>query len=163
MEVLKNIKWYHVVIICLVLVVVGLIIYSFVHQYKNAHHERFHPASETTTLDQVREMVHPSPPNPHTVKDVNAEIMLYYATWCGHSRMFLPEWEKFENYAKGNMPYIRVSSVRCEDGNETVCFEKGIEGYPTVILYQKDCPEMQFRGERTAAKLIDFVEQNVKH
>jgi len=92
-----------------------------------------------------------------------AEIVLYYATWCGYSKMFLPEWEKFEEYAKENFEQLIVNKIRCEAGNEQICFEKDITGYPTVILYLDDGSEKQFMYERTSEKLIKFVKEYIKN
>jgi hypothetical protein len=71
--------------------------------------------------------------------------------------MFLPEWEKFENYAKENLPTLKVTRVLCEGGNEATCFQKGVEGYPTVILYRKDGSEETFMDDRTSDKLVQFI------
>ena len=89
------------------------------------------------------------------------EIILYYASWCGYSRMFLPEWEKFEKYVKGNLP-LRIRKIRCESENEVLCLEKDIPGYPTVILYPKNETEIVFDGERTFEGLKSFVQKNIK-
>lgn len=91
----------------------------------------------------------------------DGEIVLYYATWCGYSRMFLPEWQKFETYAKGNLPNLKVSSIRCEGGNEATCTQKGVDGYPTIILYLNSGKELQFNGERTSQQLVDFVKKYI--
>jgi len=77
----------------------------------------------------------------------NGEVVLYYATWCGYSIKFLPEWEKFENHMKQNMPTIKVTRMRCEDGLEPQCKQKGVQGYPTVIFYKKDGSSIPFDVE----------------
>lgn len=89
------------------------------------------------------------------------EIVLYYASWCGYSRVFLPEWEKFKQWASVNAKSLKVTSIRCESGNEELCIEKGIRGYPTVILYPKEGTEVVFNGERTAENLADFVKKEL--
>ncbi|ARF09382.1 thioredoxin [Indivirus ILV1] len=88
------------------------------------------------------------------------EIVLYYAMWCGFSRSFLPEWEKFELYAKDNLPNIKVTRMKCEDGNENTCSQKGIRGFPSVVLYRDGKPEVAFDKERTMQKLVEFVNEN---
>lgn len=93
--------------------------------------------------------------------NVKGEIILYYAMWCGHSRSFLPEWEKFEVFAKEKLPFVRVSKIRCEDGNEATCSQKGVEGFPMVILYSKTGVEKTFEKERTMEKLVEFVNENL--
>jgi len=90
-----------------------------------------------------------------------AEIVLYYAMWCGYSKMFLPEWEKFETYAAANLPNLKVSKIRCEDGNEAVCSQKGVDAFPNVILYIRGGAEIPFSGDRTSVKLVEFVNKNV--
>ena len=77
--------------------------------------------------------------------------------------MFLPEWEKFEKYARDNFPNLVVKSLRCEGGDEETCAQKGINGYPTVILY-KDMTEsngLTFDDDRKHDKLVEFVKNNM--
>ena len=100
-------------------------------------------------------------PENNPVDNVKGEIILYYATWCGYSRMFLPEWDKFEKYAKDNFPYLKVTKFRCEGGDERTCVDKGIEGYPTVILYPKNDTEIVFEKDRTSDELIKFVNEHI--
>lgn len=91
-------------------------------------------------------------------------IVLYYAMWCGYSKMFLPEWEKFEKYARDNLPNLTIKSVRCEGGDEATCTQKGVQGYPTVILYKDGLTEssgITFDADRTHDKLVEFVKNNM--
>lgn len=137
MDFINNLKWYHYLIVCIIIVLIYI-------KYKNT--ESFNTASKDT-----QQIQHDNGP-----KD---ELILYYAMWCGYSKQFLPEWEKFEAYAKRNFPNVLVSRVRCEDGNEATCSQKGVEGYPTVILY-KENGEKHFEGERTFDALVKFVQNN---
>lgn len=94
-------------------------------------------------------------------KEFKHEIVLYYALWCGYSKMFLPEWEKFVAYAKDNFNNVKVTSIRCEGGDEATCKQKGIKGYPMVVLYLEDGTEVNFDDERTSDKLIEFINKNI--
>lgn len=96
-------------------------------------------------------------------KSMLPEVTLYYAMWCGYSRAFLPEWTRFEELAKKHLPNIKVSNVRCEEDNENMCIQKGIEGYPTILLYLYDGREIKYDGERKAEDLIKFINQYVKN
>ena len=58
-------------------------------------------------------------------------FVLFYATWCPFSQMFLPI---FEEYARGN-PEECMSVI--VDDRPDVCEEYLIEYYPTVILFRK--------------------------
>jgi thiol-disulfide isomerase/thioredoxin len=90
--------------------------------------------------------------------DPTALVVLYYASWCGHSKNFLPEWEKFSKYASSNMPNIAVGKMVCENGKEKECFQQGVKGYPTVLIYKNKKAET-YQGERTADALINYCGQ----
>jgi len=98
-------------------------------------------------------------------KDIPHEIVLYYAMWCGYSKMFLPEWEKFVAYAGKNIKNVKVTSIRCEGGDEVTCKQKGVDGYPMVILYLNDGSEIPFQvnsaDERTSDNLVKFVNNHI--
>lgn len=89
------------------------------------------------------------------------EIRLFYASWCGWSQKFIPEWEKFENIVKEQIPGLRVTRVICEGDNEAQCMQQEVEGYPTVILYPKDKAKIIFDDDRSAEKLLQFAKQNI--
>ena len=113
--------------------------------------------------ENVQNDMHVSePPRDGPVDNTVGEVIMYYATWCGYSKMFLPIWEKFEEHAAKYMPRLVVRKLRCEGGDERTCFEKGVEGYPTVILYPKNDTEVVFKNDRTLEELIKFVDENVK-
>jgi hypothetical protein len=157
MELLSNIKWYHITIVCLICILVFLI---FTRNNCGTNVCKNAPIKSEGFSSQQQEQE--SKQETNQIKDTaTAEIILYYAMWCGHSRSFLPEWEKFEAYAKNNFPNLRVSRVRCEDGNEATCMQKGVEGYPTVILYPMGGSEKMFDGTRSSDSLIKFIQQNV--
>ena len=165
MEFINNIKWYHVVIVCLVCVLVFLVFTGnncTPNMCKNAllKSEGFAQQEQEQKQETKPEMK----PETQQIKDnTTAEIVLYYALWCGHSKAFLPEWEKFEDHARKNFPKLRVTKVRCEDGNEATCMQKGIQGYPTVVLYPKGESEKMFDSERKLESLIKFVQENAKN
>lgn len=95
------------------------------------------------------------------VDKVRGELVLYYATWCGYSKQFLPIWKEFvETHAK-EIDGLVTRSVICEGGEERACFEKGVEGYPTVILYPKNNTEVVFNGDRTVSELEQFVHKHL--
>lgn len=157
MEILNSIKWYHIIIVSLVGILLFLILTGSncnMNMCKNAllGSEAFNGNSEEVKQEQSQQEIQDK---------VKGEIIIYYAMWCGYSRQFLPEWEKFEKYAKDNLPQVRTGRVRCEDGSEATCQQKGVQGYPTVILYLKDGSEKTFEDERTTDKLIKFVQNNV--
>lgn len=93
--------------------------------------------------------------------DNTAEMVLYYTSWNGYSKTFLPEWERFEHYAVQNFKNLRVKQILCDGGNEPICMQRGVEGYPTIMLYLDDGTEIKFDRERSFQSLIDFVTLHV--
>ena len=143
MNFLQYIKWYYVIIFCLICIIIFLIF-----------------TKQESGPGQVQENF--AQPQKQIKDNYAAEIILYYATWCGYSKQFLPEWQKFEDYGKTKLNGLKITKIQCEDGNENLCMQKGVEGYPTIILYLKDGSEMKFDGDRTTEQLINFINKNVK-
>ena len=100
-----------------------------------------------------------SAPSAPASKPGKYTVVCYYATWCGYSRQFLPEWAKFEQYVKDNLTQVTAVKIKCEGDKEAECSSKGVEGYPTVILYSAAGEGVQFNGERTAEELIEFCKR----
>jgi len=93
-----------------------------------------------------------------SMKSVGKEpinVVLYYANWCGYSKQFLPEWNKFVIYAKKNLPNVSVEEVVCENGKEKLCRDRGVKGYPSVLMY-KNNKTILFEGKRDAQALVQF-------
>lgn len=144
LERIKNIDLHHIIIIVLLIINIMIALYC-VKCHKSAKKEGF----SGTPVKQEGGIRY------------GDEIVLYYASWCGYSRVFLPEWQKFAQWAEANAKQLKVTSIRCESGNEEQCMEKGIRGYPTVVFYPKEGTEKVFNGDRTAEKLTDFIKTNL--
>jgi thiol-disulfide isomerase/thioredoxin len=152
-KIIQKINWLYVIIIALIIVIISLL-YNYPDCYIKT--EEFDEKSEKFDGKSENE-AGPESESAH----MKGEIILYYASWCGYSRQFLSEWTKFEEYAKSNLQHLKVSRIRCESDNEALCFQKGIEGYPTVILYPANDTEVLFTKERSTEKLIEFVKETL--
>jgi thiol-disulfide isomerase/thioredoxin len=89
----------------------------------------------------------------NTSSDKN-KLTLYYASWCGWSKKFLPIWEEFK---KNNTANIEIETIECTDGNEKCA---RVQGFPSIILHKTDGSEVEFQNERTVAGLTQFVTSN---
>jgi len=65
------------------------------------------------------------------LRQKNQAFVLFYATWCPFSQMFLPV---FEDYARRH-PQECMSVIA--DERPDLCEEYSIEYYPTVLLFRK--------------------------
>ena len=61
-------------------------------------------------------------------------IKLFWVDWCGHCKRFKPIWNKLK---KENTLDVNFEDVNCEKEKE-VAQEEGIQGFPTIRLYDAD-------------------------
>lgn len=91
-----------------------------------------------------------------------SSMVLYYSNSCGYCEMFMPTWKQFEEYASKSIPNVSVSKVSCDEDGGKKCYENGIEGYPTVIIYPMDGSRVMFQKDRTLEELVKFAQQHTK-
>lgn len=178
MDQFSNLKWYNfLIIILLIIITVAIILLPTSEGQMNktsvcplqcTRREQFCEVPTVTVKPTVTpqeklkgiqtkiQQFQPEKP-PVLVNEPKHEMILYYAAWCGYSRSFLPEWQKFLDWAKVNLPNVRCDNIRCEDGLEAECQQKGISGYPTVMLYLIDGSSHKFTGPRTVDGLQKFA------
>jgi len=78
-------------------------------------------------------------------KELKIKILNFSVDWCGYSRRFKPEWDKFvENLQMKNVETNYIDG----DKNTELLNEYKIEGYPTVLFIIDGNPEI-YKGERT--------------
>ena len=110
--------------------------------------------------------------------DTLPKIIVYnfWADWCGWSKRFLPEWQKFMDIVSNN-PNLQIVAVDvlCDnplkDGDTKQendlkirnkqlkeQYEKYIEGYPTVLIVLPDDTVIQYNKERTSDAILEALE-----
>jgi thiol-disulfide isomerase/thioredoxin len=91
------------------------------------------------------------------LKSKEKTFVLFYASWCPFSQMFLPI---FNDYAKGN-PQECLSIVI--DDKPDLCDKYSIDYYPTVLLFKKGNVDKRLDatpGEGlTKKQLLKFTEK----
>ncbi|CAH8481017.1 unnamed protein product [Schistosoma mattheei] len=58
-------------------------------------------------------------------------FIMFYASWCGHSKNAAPDWKRFATNFKG---IVKVGAVDSEN-NPTVTQRFSVQGFPTIIIF----------------------------
>jgi len=86
-------------------------------------------------------------------------VALYYATWCGYSREFLPVWKQFKDHmTKKYADKFIFKDADCTDQTSASYDEqcKSVNGFPTIIFYSNNKPPVNYSGARTIDSLEKF-------
>ena len=92
-----------------------------------------------------------------TIKGDKPVFVKFFAPWCGHCKRLAPTYEEFSNVAKEKFPNLIVAEVDCP-ANQAIC--EHVQGYPTVILYNKG-NQVEFEGQRTVDAISEFITKNL--
>ena len=88
-------------------------------------------------------------------------IVNYWSNTCMPSIKFRPEWEKFKESARVNLPNLQVEDVETSTNEaRQVAKNAGITQYPTVKLYYNG-KTYEYNGQRTVDALTRFVKSIV--
>jgi thioredoxin 1 len=90
-------------------------------------------------------------------------VVLYYAQWCRHSQIYMKAFAKAAEHFAAAGGHVKFGRVDVPN-NAHVGHHQGIQAFPTVMVYFKGSNDREgsygetFRGEKTAAALISYVE-----
>ena len=88
------------------------------------------------------------------------KIFNFNTEWCGWSKRFQPEWDKFMDHVKdpaNNLTHIQAFDIKCDDkNNENICNEYQVPGYPYVIIREND-NKTAYDGARNKKALVEYV------
>jgi len=87
--------------------------------------------------------------------NVELVFVLFYAPWCGHSKMWLPKFERAVEVMNSNS--VPAYSVDCVE-ETSLYWEHKIKGYPTTIAFLRGEP-MIFEGENEINPLLLFAQR----
>ena len=93
---------------------------------------------------------------------MSARLVLYYAPWCGHCRVFKKkDWKEFKIGVQNNK-YVELSNLQIDEINcqENPDKGKNIRSFPTVILYVHG-QEIIYDGNRQSDDLYIFVKKYI--
>ena len=78
---------------------------------------------------------------------------------CGHCQRLAPTWEELGAIFKSN-PQVQIIKVDCTKNSET-CKKYGVQGYPTLVLFENGEAIAKHKGGRTLNELLDFIKENM--
>ena len=79
-------------------------------------------------------------------------VIFFYAPWCGHCKIFEPEYQKASSILKKEN--IFLAKIDCSNNNLSSQKYK-INGFPTIIFFKNGMP-YEFQGGRTGKELINW-------
>lgn len=97
---------------------------------------------------------------------IEIDTVLYHADWCGFCKIFMPEWNKFQNEVKSlsdNGVTFTAKSIEessLDKGEMPKINGHEIRGFPTVkttIRVDDDIQEIEYNGSRKSDELLHFV------
>ncbi len=94
------------------------------------------------------------------------QFKVFYTNWCGWSKkaLSLLDSQDFKDKIKEVEAMAEIIRVDCENDGKEECKQKGINGYPTMILYKNvngaEKP-IEFNGARTADGIVTFIKENI--
>jgi thiol-disulfide isomerase/thioredoxin len=148
--------------------------HKFHHMKKHHHHDRHNDHHMHGRRGQEHSHHHNRNVEDHLV-DIPV-LELYYASWCGASRAFIPTWQAFANEVHARNMDLELRSINCdEDYRYTPILKEmgeihmdpqeafnraGVEGYPSLYLVTNG-KRIPFEGPRTMDNMLRFISQVV--
>ncbi|XP_077472931.1 dnaJ homolog subfamily C member 10 [Stigmatopora argus] len=82
----------------------------------------------------------------------------FYSPRCSHCHQLAPTWRELAKELDGA---LRIGAVNCGD-NHHLCRAKGINSYPSLVVFRAGRKPEKFHGERNTENLVTFGMQFVK-
>eukprot|EP01104_Vermistella_antarctica_P018919 TRINITY_DN718_c0_g1_i3.p1 TRINITY_DN718_c0_g1~~TRINITY_DN718_c0_g1_i3.p1 ORF type:complete len:520 (+),score=118.10 TRINITY_DN718_c0_g1_i3:88-1647(+) len=81
-------------------------------------------------------------------------LVMVHAPWCGHCKTMKPHFAAAAKTLKGKALLV---SIDAEDGGRGITTELEVDGYPTLILFNKGKRVMNYSGGNTAAGIVQWM------
>lgn len=82
------------------------------------------------------------------------EVMLFTASWCGHSKRFQPTWQKLQQTISG----VKFTTVDV-DQDKATAKKYGVSAMPTIIM-KKGNKLFKYSGDRSYQSMVNFIQSN---
>ena len=84
-------------------------------------------------------------------------LVEFFATWCGHCRMFAPVLETFAKEQEGKVKVVLVDVDQALD----LVKAAGVKSTPTIILFDKEKKKGSHTGAMEKGKLEAWIEESL--
>lgn len=86
-----------------------------------------------------------------------------HATWCGHCKNALPDFQKFAANGKVvvNGQEVIVQALEATENAKELKSLPEVKGYPTFVLQTVDGNTVEYRGPRTPDGYLAFLNENL--
>jgi len=92
-----------------------------------------------------------------------AAYIALYATWCGHCRNLVNDWQKAAKSMKGTVKFGAIDADKYRD----IAQKYGVQGFPTIKKWamgsKKGVQPQDYQGQRTAAAIQSDALSMIKH
>jgi thiol-disulfide isomerase/thioredoxin len=94
-------------------------------------------------------------------EDKTKSLVICKAEWCGHCKKAMPEFKKLLAASPITLNDGTKATVKILDDkeNKSEINKYGVKGFPTVLIVDGG-QSTEYPGERTADKIIDFLNSN---
>ncbi|XWV24927.1 thioredoxin domain-containing protein [Tupanvirus deep ocean] len=86
-------------------------------------------------------------------------LINYWADWCGPSKAFKPNWDKFVNTYKNKFQDLQVTdlNVKTDDKLNKLASAAGVKGYPTLVLFYNGSKYHKVASGMTVDDINNFI------
>jgi len=91
---------------------------------------------------------------PTKLKPNDKQLVLFYADWCGHCKKLKPDWDEVASQV-GDEKMIKVNVGDGTEEQKKTMSEYGIQGFPTIIIFENGKPNGSFES-RDKNSFLDF-------
>ena len=88
----------------------------------------------------------------------NKKLVMFYAEWCPHCQKIKPQWDEAAEVmnAEGENRMMKVNCGGSSDEEKQIMQKYGIDGYPTIAVFEKGEKVSIFTEGRSKESFLGF-------
>jgi len=159
-----------VILVLIILLICLLFVIDYFQKSHNVNNIQLDESSvvvcKKSPLENFGNSLDTAPVSISTNNSNKMQFKVFYTNWCGWSKkaLSLLDSQDFKDKIKEVEANAEIVRVDCEDNGKEECKQKGINGYPTMILYKNINgaeKSIEFNGSRTADGIVSFIKENI--